>query len=149
LVKVTFRLDKSDWHDHPTETLWAELAGAGRFRLRNVPFYAYGASYDDLVLAVEDGDERIVQGVVEHAGHSTYRIFVSNTEVLQKFAEYWSPLEELGCTLERATERLFAVDVPPTTDIYSTYDALERGSSAGVWDFEEAHVGHAPEERPH
>jgi Domain of unknown function (DUF4265)/HNH endonuclease len=142
LVKVTLRLDKSGWHGHATESLWAEPAGIGQCRLKNLPFYAYGASYDDLVRTVQDGDQQMVSGVVEHAGHSTYRVFVSNTDALKDFAEYWIPLEQLGCTLERATARLFAVDVPPTADIHSTYDAMAKGHSAAVWDFEEAHLAH-------
>jgi hypothetical protein len=142
LAKVTFALEKADWHDHARETLWAEPLGGDRFQLRNVPFYAYGVSYGDTVLAPPTGEGRIVQGVPERGGHSTYRIFVSNTEALKQFPEYWAPLEALGCTLERATERLFAVDVPPEVDIYRTYDALKKGEAAGVWDFEEAYVGH-------
>ncbi len=58
------------------------------------------------------------------------------------FAQSWAPLEALGCTLERATGRLFAVDVPPAADIHEVYDGLAKGAAAGVWDFEEAHVGH-------
>ena len=142
LVKVTFLLDKADWHDHATETMWAEPMGDERFGLRNVPFYAYGASYGDVVLAVPDGGGLTVREVVERSGHSTYRVFVTNTEQLQRFGEFWQPLERLGCTVERATERLFALDVPPNADIYAAYDALSRGEAAGVWDFEEAHVGH-------
>jgi Domain of unknown function (DUF4265) len=99
-------------------------------------------SYGDTVLAPQDDDGRVVQAVPQRGGHSTYRIFVSNTEALERFQEYWAPLAALGCTLERATERLLAVDVPPEVDIYRAYDALVSGATAGVWDFEEAHVGH-------
>src|SRR5712691_3413760 len=97
LTKVTFKLEKADWHDHATETLWAEPVGGDRFRLRNVPFYAYGVSYDDTVPAPETDEVRFVRGVAERGGHSTYRIFVSNTEALERFPEYWAPLEALGC----------------------------------------------------
>ena len=142
LVKVCFKLDKADWHNHVTESLWAEPVDSKRYRLKNVPFYAYGVSYDDTVIVADTETERVVQAVSGRSGHSTYRIFVSNTETLQRFAEYWAPLEQLGCTFERATERLFAVDVPPEADIHKAYRALTKGETAGVWDFEEAHVGH-------
>ena len=148
LVKVCFRLDKADWHDHATETLWAEPVDGKRYRLKNVPFYAYGVSYDDTVTAAETDDGRVVQAVSERSGHSTYRIFVSNAETLQRFSDCWAPLERLGCTLERATERLFAVDVPREVDIHEAYEAMASGETAGVWDFEEAHVGHALKDRP-
>ena len=149
LTKVTFVLEKADWHDHARETLWAEPVGGHMFRLRNVPFYAYGVSYDDTVLAPETDEGHVVQGVSERGGHSTYRIFVSNTEILEGFPESWTPLEALGCTLERATARLFAVDVPPEADIHEIYDGLKKGETAGVWDFEEAHVGHVLKAQRH
>jgi hypothetical protein len=149
LAKVTFVLEKADWHDHARETLWAEPVGGDRLRLCNVPFYAYGVSYGDTVHAPPTGEGRIVQGVSERGGHSTYRIFVSNTEALKRFPEYWASLEALSCTVERATERLFAVDVPPEADIYRVYDALTKGEAAGVWDFEEAHVGHVLKAQGH
>jgi hypothetical protein len=142
LVKVTFLLEKTDWHDHGTETMWAEPRSSERFSLRNVPFYAYGVSYGDVVGAVADEGSLTVREVVGRGGHSTYRLFVTNTEELQRFEEFWQPLERLGCTVERATERLFAVDVPPNADINAAYDALSQGEAAGVWDFEEAHLGH-------
>jgi len=141
-TKVTFVLEASDWHDHATETLWAEPVAGDRFRLRNVPFYAYGVSYDDTVIAPQTDEGRLVQKVSDRGGHSTYRIFVSNTDTLKRFSRHWAPLEALGCTLERATERLFAVDIPPEADINRVYEALAVGEAAEVWDFEEAYVSH-------
>ncbi|MGH9334158.1 MAG: DUF4265 domain-containing protein [Vicinamibacteria bacterium] len=118
--------------------MWAEPSVGGRFRLRNVPFYTYEMSYDDTVVASESQDGWVFQYVAERGGHSTYRIFVSNTESLKRFSDFWARLERIGCTLERATERLFAVDVPPEADIHKAYEVLQSGEMAGVWDFEEA-----------
>ena len=42
-------MEKFDWYDHATETMWAQPVGNDLFQLRNVPFYAYGLSYDDVV----------------------------------------------------------------------------------------------------
>jgi Domain of unknown function (DUF4265) len=142
LVQLTFPLKKSDWYEHASETLWAEPVGDNTFRLRNVPFYAYGASYDDVVRAINHDHRLMVQDIVQRGGHSTYRLFVTDTERLKRFREFWQPLKRIGCTLERATDRLIAVDVPAEADIYTAYAALRQGEAAGVWDFEEAHVGH-------
>ena len=142
LEKVTLELEKVDWHDHAFETMWARPLGGDRFQLQNVPFYAYGIGYDDVVEASHAGDRNLVRTVVERGGHSTYRIFVTNDAALKRFQEFWYPLERCGCSVERATERLFGVDVPPDADIYRVYDLLQAGQSASVWDFEEAHVGH-------
>ena len=48
LTKVVFELDESDWHDHATESVWALPLGHDRYRIQNVPFYAYGVSYDEM-----------------------------------------------------------------------------------------------------
>jgi len=142
LEKVTVQLGSSDWHDHADETLWARPLGGNRFRIQNVPFYACGISYDDVVEAPTLDNQNVVRAVVQRGGHSTYRIFVTKDKSLKRFREFWVPLERLGCTVERATERLFGVDVPPESDIYKVYDLLQAGETALVWDFEEAHVGH-------
>ena len=55
-------------------------------------------------------------------------------------------LEGLGCTFEKATARLYAVDVPKESDIDAVYRALEQGEEAGAWEFEE---GHCEPERVH
>jgi hypothetical protein len=142
LQKVTIHLAAADWHEHAIERLWARPLGGNRFQIQNVPFYAYGISYDDEVHATTVGDDNILEAVVKRGGHSTYRIFVTNGEELRRFQEFWQPLERAGCTVERATERLFAVDVPPESDIYTVYDMLQAGENASIWGFEEAHVGH-------
>ena len=56
---------------------------------------------------------------------------------------HWQSLESLGCSYERATKHLFAVDVPPESNIMSVYQALEAGEEAGAWEFEEGACRHA------
>ena len=124
---MTVQLDTTDWHDHANETLWARALGGERYTIQNVPFYAKGISYEDVVEAPTVGNQKLVRAVVQRGGHSTYRIFVTKDEPLMRFREFWIPLEDLGCTVERATERLFGVDVPPDADIYKVYDLLQAG----------------------
>lgn len=142
-VKVIFELEPSDWHNHATESVWAIPLGDSKYRIQNVPFYAYGVSYDDIVLA-EPNEERqlIVQNVSERGGHSTYRVILNPGTTDKDFENAWDKLGCLGCTYERATDRLIAVDIPPETDIYEAYAALESGEQNNVWGFEEAHCGH-------
>ena len=142
LVKVTFELEKSDWHDHATETMWAAIVADKVYALRNVPFYVRGISFGDLVVVETKGRRRLFRRVYERGGHSTYRIFLVNENSQQEFESAWQPLEALECTYERARDYLVAVDVPPATDIYEAYEILEQGLEAGVWDFEEGHCGH-------
>ena len=142
-VKVTFELEPSDWHHHATESIWAVFLGDDKYRVQNVPFHAYGVSYDDVVTAKpNEQGQLIVQGVDQRGGHSTYRVILNPGTTNEEFETAWERLGSLGNTYERATDRLIAIDVPPETDIYETYTALESGEKENVWGFEEAHCGH-------
>ena len=142
LTKVTFELDVSDWHDHTNETLWAAFITDKTYALRNVPFFIYGVSFNDVVVGEPEDGQIVFRRVYRRGGHSTYRIFLVGEESERRFEEAWEPLRKIGCTYERATDYLVAMDVPPHTDIYEAYADLEKGLSLGVWDFEEAHCGH-------
>lgn len=142
LAKVTFELEASDWHDHATETMWAARLADNVYSLRNVPLYISGVSYGDAVVTQRKRGENLFRRVYERGGHSTYRIFLVGEHSAEQFEQAWEPLQKMGCSYERATDYLVAVDVPPATDIYEAYHVLERGENSGVWDFEEAHCGH-------
>ena len=141
LVKVTFEFGKSDWHDHATETMWAAVVADNIYSLRNVPFYVRGVSFADSVIAETIGRKKLYRRVYERGGHSTYRIFLVNENSEHEFESAWQPLGAIGCTYERATDYLVAVDVPPETNIYEAYSIFEQGLEAGAWDFEEGHCG--------
>ena len=88
-----------------------------------------------------------VSGITDRGGHSTYRIFLPAQASEEQFAADWIRLQELGCTYERATRRLVAIDVPPQADVYAVYDALARGEKQGRRKFEEGHCGRPLRER--
>jgi hypothetical protein len=121
---------------------WARTYASSTAALRNVPFNVYGVSYADVVVAEHVDEDNLFRRVYERGGHSTYRIFLVGDTSEQDFELAWKPVRKIGCTYERATDYLIAVDVPPETNIYEAYDALEAGQAAGVWDFEEGHCGH-------
>ena len=149
LVKVFFDVPEKDGSVMKTESLWAEPLGGDRYRLRNVPFLAFGFSEQDVITAKEDNGALRVTGVAIRSGHSTYRLVLPEDTSEEKFLQDWVPLKELGCTYERATRRYIAIDVPPPADIYAVYNALEEGEGAGLWEFEEGHCGHLlPKTRP-
>ncbi|PYU37853.1 MAG: hypothetical protein DMG54_32255 [Acidobacteria bacterium] len=75
VVKVILDLSK-DNGPLATESLWAEPAGDCLFRLRNVPFFAYGFSERDIVKVEESDGKFVVTDAEERGGHSTYRIFL-------------------------------------------------------------------------
>lgn len=137
LVKVTIPLPEGTWHRHASEGLWAESLGTNRFRLRNIPFFAYELSLDDVVQVGHSGVD-----VIERAGHSTYRVFLRDGLPPSDLDEWLGRLELAGANYERATARLIALDVPPAADVFGVYDVLKQGTDRHVWDFEEGHVGH-------
>ena len=141
LVKVILDLSK-DNGPVATESLWAEPAGDCFFRLRNVPFFAYGFSEQDIVRVEGSDGNFVVTRTEERGGHSTYRIFLPTETTKEKFERDWESLKKLGCTYERANRRLVAIDVPPRSDIYTVYAVLEGGEKDGLWEFEEGHCGH-------
>jgi hypothetical protein len=149
LVKVFFDIPEKDGSVMKTESLWAEPLGGDRYLLRNVPFLVFGFSEQDVLTAKEDNGALVVTGVAIRGGHSTYRLVLPEDTTEEEFLQDWTPLNELGCTYERATRRFVAIDVPPPADIYAVYKALEDGESAGRWEFEEGHCGHlTPQSRP-
>jgi hypothetical protein len=139
LTKVSIQLEEPGYE---VETVWAEPVTGGLYRLRNVPFLAYGYSEQDVVSAAEVDGRLVVTGVAERGGHSTYRVFLIEPTNEEELRPLWKPLANLGCTYERANRRLIGVDVPPSSDVYAVYDILERGEASKHWEFEEGHCGH-------
>ena len=141
LVKVRIGLDVGSWHGYAAEFVWAEPKGC-TVLIRNIPFYAHGISYDDEFSVALEDDFPSAKEKVASGGHSTYRVFVKLGQESHAI-EYWKNLEDLGCTYERATEHLIAIDVPPTSDVRRVYTLLKNGESTGVWDFEEGNYAGA------
>ena len=141
-VKVFIKLETSSLHTLETESVWAEPLSDSLYQIRNVPFYAKGINLDDVVRTVLVGEKLFLESIEQRSGHSTYRFFTMDGITDEQWMPYWKPLEELGCTFERGTTRLFSVDIPPDADIYRAYELLNMGEKSGIWGFEEGHCGH-------
>lgn len=138
LVKILFH--PNDDHYTTTETLWAEPLGNDTYRLRNTPFYFYGASSDDIVRAAPGTDGLLeFREVVERGGSSSYRILVREGVEQARFDGFWQPLGEAGCSVERAAGRFYAVDVPSGTSVDQVIALLAKGEENGVWAWEEGY----------
>jgi hypothetical protein len=149
LEKIRFQTDPEGLGGGSPERLWAKRLPSDRahFELHNSPFYAKGVSYMDVIEAEEDPDcvgEFDYRRTLSSSGHSTYRILVPKNS--ESFAPWWGKLATLGCTYEFAdegTKLLYAVDVPPTANIFEVYQILEDGERQSVWAFDEGHCGHS------
>jgi Domain of unknown function (DUF4265) len=112
------------------ETLWAHDLGSGRYRLDNLPWYAYGISVGDVVEAVaSDGGQFTFSRIVEKSGNRTLRIIllrIPDGDQLTFESESALPiLTELGCGFEKANRRFIAVNVPASVDLAAVTEALE------------------------
>jgi len=144
LVKVSFPLEPGQWPDLEAENMWAEPVRPGKYRVENVPFYAYDVSAEDVVDASPRDGVLTFTGISERGGHSTYRLLLSDGISTHdpRFLTHWSQLQSMGCSYEGANSKWLAVDVPPRADIYRVYSMLEEGQDEAIWSFDEGHCGH-------
>lgn len=141
--KIKVALEPAAWHHYRVENLWVDLLDDGTCKLRSVPFYAYDLSFGDRVSVEVRDCEVYFNEVVARGGHRTYCIIVPrkfDAAVEAAFERHWIPLERLGCSYESmgAPLNLFAVDVPPGTDIEQVERLLDAGHRNRAWDYERA-----------
>jgi hypothetical protein len=141
-TKIVVPLEEDHWSGAVAETMWAERVAAATYRLMNVPALAYGLSLDDVVRAPLHEGRPTFANLVQSSGRSTYRIFLTTFALTSpRFAEFWTPLQHLGCTYE-GSAHLLAVDVPQEASIHDVYRLLDAGENAGVWEFDEGKCAH-------
>jgi len=118
------------------ETLWAVRVGPNRFRIDNLPFFAYGVSHNDVVEGTEyaPGMYRLVR-VVEPSGNRLVRVILADEARADTPAgrEVIDGLKALGCGLENMNNRLLSVTVPPEVRLRVVADYLIR--TGLVWEY--------------
>lgn len=120
------------------ESLWATPLGSDLYRIENVPFFAYGLNFLDVVLATADSDELKpeVRKVVEPSGHRTYRIIFNKEVGREKQVELLETLEKYEASYERADGINVAIDIKPRGDHIAVYDQLDEYEQLGLLSFE-------------
>ena len=104
--------------DGEVETLWAERLGKNRYRLDNLPFFAYGVSWQDVIETERrDGTNEFVR-VIEKSGNRTVRVILDEpADESETMRRVLDGLTEIGCSLERMTQRYIVVNVPLDVDL--------------------------------
>jgi Domain of unknown function (DUF4265) len=148
LVKITIPLPENNLAGADTESLWAEPVGGNAFKIKNVPFYAKGLSCEDVVEAEPKEGTLIFKKVIQHNGHSTYRIYASDTRKAPDVVALTDKLSRMRCEIEPATDKLVGIDVLPDADIHKVYETLQESERNGTIDFQEGHCGHLPTGTP-
>lgn len=145
-IKVIFPTEKDAWHGMTAETMWVEMQSDTVGTLRNNPLYAYGVSWGDVVRIRTDeisGTPQFDQ-VVTQLGHSTYRVLLNPGQPSSRFYNMWPQLESIGCSFESSAdpEDIYAIDIPPSSDVNEVYWLLMSGEREGHWHLDEGNFEH-------
>lgn len=127
-VKALFRV-ANDNGSSKVETLWAYDLGDDRYKINNLPFYAYSVSVGDIVYAPVDPEDGrpTFQKVLSKSGNRTVRVvFDPPTEPSNRSDEVLKGLVALGCSYEGANPKYVAVNIPPVVDLNSVRDYLVK-----------------------
>lgn len=85
LVKIYFEIPSDTSEKVDVETLWAAPQGDG-FKIDNIPFYAKGISFKDIVSVRKIDDCLYMDKLLKASGHSTIRIWFAIEEDIQLYA---------------------------------------------------------------
>ncbi len=120
------------------ESLWAEELGSDLYRIRNVPFFAYGLNFYDVVRATAESPELKpeIREVVEPSGHKTLRILFPKSVASDEQVKLLDNLEKFKAGYERATATHVAIDIEPDGSYNDVYDQLQEWEEAGLLSFE-------------
>lgn len=137
--KIWFNLEKSDWHNHSSESMWADRINEKEYKLLNIPLYAYGISYNDTFSTIQDNDGTpIFHKIIKKSWNSTYRIIKNQNIQLQEIINFLKNLENFWVSYESQDDWLFVLNIPLSPDINLIYTKLEEWEKNGLFWFEEA-----------
>src|SRR5260221_6074103 len=107
LDKVWFKIqqDEDGYPPVQVESLWARPFDEGKYVLDNIPFFARGVSWRDMISASQGADgNKWFSGVVNPSGHSTIRIVMFRNSgarpLEERVAELRGRFAAVGCSTE-------------------------------------------------
>ena len=120
------------------ESLWAEDLGSDLYRIRNVPFYAYGLSFFDVVRATPDSPDwkPEVREIVRPSGHKTLRLLFADSVDRDKQVELLESLNAYKAYYERATDIRVAIDIEPEGSYEDVCNRVWEWENAGLLEYE-------------
>ncbi len=127
-AKVLFRVSHDDDSDSANvETLWAWNLGDDRYKLDNLPYFAYSVSCGDIVYAPYDKVEGFptFQQVLEKSGNRTIRVsFDPALEDGNDADKTIKGLVNLGCEYEGLNRGYIVLNIGPQADFEKISDFL-------------------------
>jgi Domain of unknown function (DUF4265) len=120
------------------ESLWAKNLGNNLYEIHNVPFYAYGINYFDIV-EVDSSDETVkpvVTKVVKSSGYATLRVFFGKDFDRISQRKLFDELKKFKADVERASEKYVALFIEPDGDFETVFNRLLELEKTEVLEFE-------------
>ncbi|MFZ6820073.1 DUF4265 domain-containing protein [Undibacterium sp. Ji22W] len=110
------------------ESMWADDLGDNKYQIKNIPFYAYGLNYDDIVLAEAESEEfkPEIKKLLEASGHRTLRIMFTGDKTKEENIKTIESIRTEHIGYEGLNDNQFAVNVTPEGNYNQLYDALEE-----------------------
>lgn len=120
------------------ESFWATPLGNDLFRIENVPFYAYGLNFHDVVKATSKADDLIpeIKELIELSGHRTFRVFFEKKIDPQRQEKILDSMKELTISYERANGIYFSLDMQPNGNYQAVFDRLDELEKENILGFE-------------
>ena len=144
-AKVWFELaPEGGWPPAASESLWARSIAPDLYELRNVPWFALGYAFGDVVrTAVGEQGEPIVVQQVKWSGRYTVRVIpLGDLPDRDAVMDVIKQFSALGAECESAlpAHRIVALDIPPTAERARIKQFLVDGEIGGRWGYDEGCV---------
>lgn len=134
------------------ESMWARPLGDDLYEIRNVPFYAYGLDFGDVVRAIELAPDKMPVAVefVEASGHRTLRVSFAESAPETERPDLLRRLREHDAYFEDANPSYYSIDVEPGGDYAAVRAQLDKWETTGLLEYEtcEARVPGSFDDRP-
>ena len=118
------------------ETLWAYSLGEDTYKLDNSPFFAYGISYQDEVIAKPKniGDIPEFIKINRKSGNKTIRVSVDLESKKERVDEIIiNELISLGCSVEGANKKYLSINIPNNIKLEIVVEYLEEKKQ--LWEY--------------
>jgi hypothetical protein len=134
-VKVVFPFDLG------AETMWADRLEGGKYRLDNIPSFAYGVSLGDIfeAKAVEGDPRPYFDRVLSRSGNRTFRITLAENlpeSAVTSVEEAQAALKGVSDGQDRHGPEYFVYNVPPGPETSKIESLLDAGEDEGLWSWE-------------
>jgi Domain of unknown function (DUF4265) len=120
------------------EALWARALGDDLYEIQNIPYYAYGLNFGDVVVAKAEREDLkpSVLSVLRRSGNRTLRVVFDAALPAEERVPFLETLAGFGAGFENANGLLFAIDVEAGGDYDGVCGALAEREAAGVLQYE-------------